>query len=414
MPDGLSAPDRAPALSLADELLVDIAVRIQLPPALHALALDRFGTIAEWMERPGSPLEGRIDQIHTQGSMRIGAAIRCRDDEDLFDLDMVAELIAPASIEPKTALDLVEGALAGAKGSRYWGKTERQTRCVTVEYAEMHIDVTPMVRLAATPDRVGHIFHAKQGAPAHEHRRIQANPFGFGVWYSARTPADDWFGALLLERSFAHGRVVAKGADVAPPPAQQAIYRKARATVALQLIKRHVQILYDRRPALRRPPSVALSCSAGWNAGGARTLLDEVIHQARALRETLAQANALAMRAEIRNPAWTLDLFTDRWPENLDAQRLFMQDLDRFIAALERARTAAAGDLERILATLFGERVTTEALVEQAARQGRPFSATSALVQPRSGRVLTGAAQPSVAGAVRPRAHTFFGDDGPA
>lgn len=411
MPDGFTALPRPRTLSLADELLIDIAIKIQLPPGLYSLALDRYQTIAEWMERPDSPLRGLINQIHAQGSMLIGTTIRCRDDADLFDVDMVAELFVSPWTEPRAALDLVEDALAGAKGSRYWDKTERQTRCVTVEYAEMHIDVTPIVRLAATPDRVGHIFHAKAGSPVSTHRRIEANPWGFGRWYAGRTPADDWFGDLILERSLAGNRIIAKEADVEPLPEQQAIYRKARATVALQLIKRHVQLLYDRRPNLRRPPSVALSCSVGWNAGGDRTLLDEVIHQARAFRTALANAHAIAEHVEIRNPTWEHDLFTDRWPENLDTQRLFINDLDSFVAALEKARNATSNELERIFATLFGERVTSDVLVEKAAREGAHYTATPR-VEPRSGRIITSSAPVGHSSLVRPRNQTFFGSDG--
>ncbi len=411
MPDGLSPLGGRRTLTLADELLIDIAIKIQLPPGLYALALDRYQTISDWMERPGSPLRGLIDQIHAQGSVFIGATIRCRDDEDLFDLDMVAELLVSEWIEPEAALDLVEEALAGAKGSRYWDKTDRQTRCVTVEYAEMHIDVTPIVRLANTPNRVGHIFHAKKGTPASQHRRIQANPWGFGRWYAGRTPADDWFGDLLLERALSGDRIVAKSADVEPLPGQKELYRKARATVALQLIKRHVQMLYERRPNLRRPPSVALSCSVGWNAGGERTLLDEVIHQAAAFRAELINANATAEHVEIRNPAWEPDLFTDRWPENLDTQRLFINDLNRFIAALEKARTATNDELERIFATLFGERVTTDVLIEKAAREGARFSAVGPSVQPRSGRVIASTSTLGAGSAIRPREQTFFGSD---
>ncbi|MCC6787768.1 MAG: nucleotidyltransferase [Hyphomonadaceae bacterium] len=410
MPDGFSLGGRR-TLTLADELLIDIAIKIQLPPGLYALALDRYQTISDWMERPGSPLRGLIDQIHAQGSVLIGTTIRCRDDEDLFDLDMVTELLVSEWIEPEAALDLVEEALAGAKGSRYWSKTDRQTRCVTVEYAEMHIDVTPIVRLANTPDRVGHIFHAKKGTPASQHRRIEANPWGFGRWYAAQTPADDWFGDLLLERSLSANGRIAKSADVEPPPGQEELYRKARATVALQLIKRHVQMLYDRRPNIRRPPSVALSCSVGWNAGGERTLLDEVIHQAAAFRAKLINANAIAECVEIRNPEWEPDLFTDRWPENLDAQRLFINDLNRFIAALEKARSATSDELERIFATLFGERVTTDVLSEKAAREGTRFSAPGPSVQPRSGRVVASTSTLGGGSVVRPRKQTFFGSD---
>ncbi len=407
----MTAPFRQPhVLSGADEFLVDIAVKIQLPPGLYALALERYQTIAEWMERSGSPLEGKIDQVHAQGSVMVGSTIRCWRNEDLFDLDMIAELIVASSITPKDALDLVEDALAGAEGSRYWAMTERKTRCITVEYAEMHIDVTPLVRVVNSADRVGHIFHAKEGTPASTHRKILANPWGFGRWYTAQTPPDDWFGNLLLERSIERGGLLAKGADVEQPPEQKAIYRKSRATVALQLIKRHVQVLYHNRGDVRRPPSVALTCVVGQNARGDRSLLDEIIHQAVAIRKVFVEAHALSAKAEIRNPTLQQDHFTDRWPENLDVQRQFITDLERFIAALVKARDAQPDELAKIFAVLFGERVTEAVLVEKADRERRRLNSVKPLIETKSGRVLTSVA-PIAATVVTPRPQTYFGGD---
>lgn len=47
-----------------EELLLDIAIRIQLSPMMHTLAVERHRQVADWIEREGSPLRGRICLIY--------------------------------------------------------------------------------------------------------------------------------------------------------------------------------------------------------------------------------------------------------------------------------------------------------------------------------------------------------------
>ena len=58
-----------------DRILAEIAIRIQLPPSRYELACQRYRSVAEFAERPGSPLKGRITRFYPQGSMAIGATI---------------------------------------------------------------------------------------------------------------------------------------------------------------------------------------------------------------------------------------------------------------------------------------------------------------------------------------------------
>ena len=60
-------------LALIDELLVDIAVRIQLTPTHHDDAVDHYRAINNHLDRDGSPLRGRVVRFYPQGSMAIGA-----------------------------------------------------------------------------------------------------------------------------------------------------------------------------------------------------------------------------------------------------------------------------------------------------------------------------------------------------
>ena len=131
-------PDRRfnPAIEVVEELLIRTAVRIELPPSLHALAVDRYEAIRKHIERDGSPLKDRVRLFYPQGSMAIRATIRSRKREEGYDIDIVAEFVLPHWMPPATILDLLFTAINGEKGSRYHGKVRRQSRCITVEYED--------------------------------------------------------------------------------------------------------------------------------------------------------------------------------------------------------------------------------------------------------------------------------------
>ena len=61
---GSSAP-------IGELLLAETAIRIELPPSHHGLAVDRFKAIRNHVERDGSPLAGRVRIFYPQGSMAI-------------------------------------------------------------------------------------------------------------------------------------------------------------------------------------------------------------------------------------------------------------------------------------------------------------------------------------------------------
>jgi hypothetical protein len=63
----------APAVEI---LLAGTAIRIELPPSLHCLAVERYEAVRGHAERQGSPLRDRIRIFYPQGSMAIRSTIR--------------------------------------------------------------------------------------------------------------------------------------------------------------------------------------------------------------------------------------------------------------------------------------------------------------------------------------------------
>jgi len=231
-----------------DVMLADIAVRIQLSPTDYQRAVEHYHAINEWIDREDSPLHGLVEEFYAQGGFAIGATVARHATDDEFDIDVMAQLTLPAGVDPEVPLYLLDNAIRGERGSRYYDKADRKTRCSTVYYTGMHLDVTPNVRVIQRVEKTTFIFHSKPSDPSEPKQALVANPFGFAQWFLANTPADEAFADFFERRSLDYDRMrLLEKADTAPVPQQMPAYRKSRAVIALQLIKRWRNLAYDRR-----------------------------------------------------------------------------------------------------------------------------------------------------------------------
>src|SRR5277367_1684158 len=108
----------SPQSDVKDALLTDIAVRIQLPPSLYQRAIERVETLAQWLDRPGSELAGRVTIVYPQGSMAIHATIASCLDKDEFDIDVIVQVERTSHMSAALVLDALYRAIRGDRGSR--------------------------------------------------------------------------------------------------------------------------------------------------------------------------------------------------------------------------------------------------------------------------------------------------------
>ena len=281
----MSSVEARPQLeSAVDSLLAEVAIRIQLSKTNYDKAVSRYIAVSEWIERDGSLLKDRVQVFYPQGSMAIGATIASKLRTDEFDIDVAAQLDLPTLISPTDALDGLFVAINGELGSRYHGMAERKTRCVTVNYHDdMHLDVTPMLRRVETPERESWIF----GTSVLRHlsdpgERLIANSYGFAEWFKANTPLDSDFVRTFEDRAAEFESLMMKRADSESVPPQEPPFRKSKAVVVLQLLKRWRNVQYDSRPG-RRPPSIMIAKLVADASGGNEQLSDELVKQARSM-----------------------------------------------------------------------------------------------------------------------------------
>lgn len=405
-----------PFLHPLDAILADIAIGVQLPPGLHAKACDRYEAVRTYAEREGSPLRGLVLRFYVQGSMAIDATTSTRGTDDEYDIDVVAALAVDPAAPPDAVLDLLYRSLEGYPTSQ---KIERQTRCITVRYADrMHLDITPAARLPHGAERESHIFHANPDEPPRLHLHIPMNAYGFALWYQDRAPQEQQFAYAFDERlRKAYGYEIRADAEVDDVPDQVPLVTKSVTTVALQLLKRFRNIAYADR-AGRIPPSVMMSCFAGQAAQPGLSISDMVIRQARWMALALHRAGARREKIVVINPIFQRDCFTDRWPENLSQQEEFATKLAELAEGLEYFKRHES-DLETLqdwLREQFGGYVVSSAVGRFNTRNGQAVQGGSNAYTRRGGLyvpstpALVGVGTAAAGRAAAATPHTFRGD----
>ena len=400
-----------------DILLADIAIRIQLSRTDYDKAVERYETINDWIERDGSPLKDGVELFYPQGSMAIGATIASKLKTDEFDIDVVAQLDLSSDVSPNVPLDLLFEAIRGEPGSRYYEMTKRRTRCVTVDYSDdMHIDVTPVIRRWGTPERESWIFHDRPEAPQEPGKKLIANPFGFAEWFMVNTPSDQDFSDIFEKRASEHERMVLLAADSDPVPQQEPPFKKSKAVIVLQLLKRWRNVQYDERSG-RQPPSILIAKLVADAANHTDQLSEELLHQAKHMMLVFQKYHNEGKRIHIVNPVCNQDVLTDRWPETLQDQAIFICDLEILVAHVEKLVSGCdLEEMQKIMVELFGEAPTTDAFQAFNKRVGNQVStgqsqhrsSTGSLVLPAG---IAGTANPTSSGPRTTPKHTFYGKE---
>ncbi|MGO9685356.1 MAG: hypothetical protein ACLPTZ_22755 [Beijerinckiaceae bacterium] len=260
------------------------------------------------------------------------------------------------------------------------------------------------------------IFHAKAEEPPARHQRLEMNSYGFVEWFNARTPIDLSFVEAYAKKAYAFDHLRAD-AEFTPVPAHSSEDGGKSATVvAMQLLKRNRNMRYAARPG-RMPPSVMIATFAGETAVPGNSISGALDAITGHMLSRLSAAQAEGRLIDVRNPRCPVDRFTDRWPENLSAQFVYIEDLKIFrgqLAAVMRDELSLE-EKRKLLALMFGEGPARAVVEDFAARIGESVRQGTRRIG-ASGRVLPAAvATPAIIkpAAARPRGHTFYGSNWP-
>lgn len=360
-----------------DVVLLDVCEEVQLTPTRHELAVDRYGTVNEILEKAGSPFQFLRPRIFPQGSMALGTT--CKPVVGPHDLDFVLQIDAPQwRWHPLAGLSALYEFLAS--NETYRKMISMKNRVVRLTYAdEFYMDILPAYTDRSSggtcilvPDRA----------------RVSlcpSNPEGFILWFRNR--------CLTRTR-----RVMEKAK---PVPAQEAVREKEPLQLAVQLLKRWRDLAFADE--CLAPISVVLTTLAGTYYDGEDSVSEALTTILAGVVNAIAVADLQGMRITVRNPSNLLEDFGERWdanPEAYDEFKTGIRTLQKEWAVITPGGRETNKELER----LFGEYVRT-ALVKQARRLQEARNAGALAVG--STGAITGLAN----GVTRIRPNVFHGDE---
>ncbi|MEQ9179944.1 MAG: nucleotidyltransferase [Nitratireductor sp.] len=358
-----------------DDLLLDIATAIEPSEADRRIIERRYRALKNHLERPSRPLAPYMrddeSRIYAQGSVAISATIVSGDKDDRFDVDAMVEFDVPEDWPDDRALDLLYKALQGFPDAK---RIERNTRCVTVEFAFMHMDVTPM-----DPDaeprtkRVGEIFHSPDDGASY---RVPANPFGFAQWFRGSVFFQQGVGSFAEQVA---ARRLLNGIDRLAAPSPRAVDQDdlppmiptrldAQQVVALKLMKRYLNVAYLRQ-SVRRPPSIyftKIASDCGYDPNGLTAQLQRLAAYA---QNEMDRALAVASGPDERNPSYLEDRINDRWPQTQEDRRVLRSAMSDLLIILERAQRATFADIAQMFGNAFGEAISSRAVAKHLERR---------------------------------------------
>ena len=324
-----------------------ITNRIQLSSTKYEQAVQRYNKIAELLESETSSLRAYQPFIYPQGSFRTQSVISSKDETDHYDIDLMLELNIQRGVAPERILSVLEECLRDLVGNTLTVKKKR--RCVTLEYSDMHLDITPGVLIANLANsRPCEIYDRKPERPNH----VVADPEGFARWFDKEILPTHTYGAVYES--------VEKRAE--PVPDQKHISQKPTLLLVVQLLKRY-RDMRCQSESYRKIPSVLLS----------RLVAEYIPTNDSSLLQTLKEVAAYLsglMESPLRgiqNPSCSADVLTDRWPGDIqpgqyiaNKQAKFKNDMDQLIKKLnDLQNNTQSAERPKVLSELFGERAAT-------------------------------------------------------
>lgn len=361
--------------SALNELLEEVCLALQLTDSQYHEAEDKYTAVGRWLAASESPLAPLGPEIYAQGSMLLQTTVKPRH-HDEHDVDLVCLMRGCYRLDPMAVYNAVLHRIRS--NETYRSIAEPLKRCVRLNYAgQFHLDVLPAcddVTLGSShiwvPDR-----RLKSWTPS--------NPKGFAEWFRQRS----WgFRKLLAERG------------LEPLPAAERPVQKTPLQFAVQLLKRHRDMIFNRDGDA--PKSVVLTTLAAQHYSGETTALGAV----RAIvRKITAEVLSTPGILRVYNPTNSGELFSETW--DLKSYQRFKDFVTQFNSRLEALDSELGMDaISRRLETLFGTDLAKRAVASLTERLSKARAAGVLGVRGSSVGLTTVASAPLAV----PR-NTFFG-----
>jgi hypothetical protein len=368
--------------------------KLDITPAERTMADERYTSVGQWLADPSHAYLTNAT-IYTQGSIRIGTAIRPIGRNE-FDVDLMCHLPGASTLTPQQVRDVVGNRLKSH--GVYKNMLEPLRRGWRIVYAnEFHLDITPSIADPA---------HSSGGVlvPDRELRDWKAShPKGYASWFETIAKREP---GIAMAKSEVRADVEAMPDD---------IRFKGSLRRIVQIMKRHRDVWYAKKSAEERanaPISIIITTLAAkayariatQQYDNALDLLLDVVDAMPSFIETRITADGV--EKWVINPMNEQENFADKWRTHPERALAFDTWLGAFKADLDQLALEQGVDgLAKGLAGLLDENIS-KAVLTEATRRLNVNRTSRTLVTGATG--LISAATSRTANAVP--SNVFFGE----
>jgi hypothetical protein len=376
---------------LLNKILVKIASEISITPSMVDKAIQSYKAVGNWI---GDGIDYDT-QVSPQGSMNLGTTIKPVSDKDDYDIDLVCMLADGSQLKPGEIKNIVGDRLKENKIYEQKIAAEGEgRRCWKMQYDEFHMDILPCVPKTiywepnVTDIRLTH----KNDVGLYENRF--SNPYGYRRWFE-----DQMKDVLHASKN---EYAVRNGVDIKEVPTFRV---RTPLQMAVQLLKRHRDIMFENDTEDLKPISVIITTLAGHAYSGEENLYEALVNILDHMTDFVEIRNGVVW---IPNPVMSEENFADKWQQYPERRQAFMAWISEARNDLITLPLSTSGldRIKELYSAKLGEAPVNRAF-NQLGEEIRKSKETGNLVSVGSGAGLT--TEGSTHGQVV-RGHTFFGE----
>lgn len=379
---------------LIDSYLHRIAENLDISTTMREKAEKSYRAVGEWLG------DCNIDsdvKIMPQGSFYLGTVIRPVSDADEYDIDLVC-LLKNAGYKSEAEIKKTVGDRL-RENKIYSSMLEREgKRCWTLCYAEFHMDILPCVpnqKYYVEPDLTEIKLTHKRGDGTYIPK--YSNPYKYHEWF------EDRMRVILNEvrKDFSAKNQV----EISKVP----LYKvKTPLQRAIQLLKRHRDIMYDALPKDRKdnaPISIIITTLAAHAYNDEDNIYEALCNIVENMPKFIKNSGNSFV---IENPAMPDENFADKWNEKPEKAQEFFKWLESAKAAILTTpiNTQGLHKVSEALESCFGRNIVRRSLVEDGNATKIARDNKSLYVDGLTGGLKTSFTQTTK----KVGGHTFFGE----
>lgn len=329
------------------QLYNQIADELNISEAMIDKAMSSYNAVGTWL---GDCEPGLDIKIMPQGSFNLGTVIKPLSDADEYDIDLVCLLKNGSNLSEVDIKNIV-GKRLKEHGKYKEMLDEEGKRCWTLNYDEFHMDILPAVpkngifiEPGITQIKLTHKLEEDVYIPKY------SNPYKYHLWFEERMKT-----VLISEKknyAFRNQVEIDKVADYkVKTPLQKAI----------QLLKRHRDIMFEESGGEDTPVSIIITTLAALSYNNETNLYDAI--------KNIIEKMPLHIQIDasgkymIMNPVMPEENFADKWNDDENKVLGFKEWINKVREDIINNPLSINGSVEvsKIMKNSFGKNITERA-----------------------------------------------------